>query len=169
MSYSCNNRGDNLENNPAMKHNPEADHSSFYSQFRGKFYGILKWHQLDELWQRIKSQTNTNWYIYAVGEAVPETPVTEQQLSVFISEINTLLRKEHENDYCGIVYVDSLTEPRFVKIYDPNNLGVVCGYSNNPPLPGWTLSFEKPELLDRNTFLTQSRKRWWQRLFPAAS
>ena len=64
-----------------------------------------------------------------------------------------------------MVYVDNKTEPSFIKIYDPNNLGVVCGFSDNPPLPGWIVSLIKPEPLDENTFLPQSRKRWWRRIF----
>lgn len=137
----------------------------YYQRFRGGFYGVLKWEQLDELWQVLRNKADANWYIYAIGEAVPQQPVSEEKLNTFIDEIDKLLRAEHQEDYCGIVYVDDKTDPSFIKIYDPNNLGVVCGFSDNPPLPGWVLSLIKPEQLDENTFLTQSRKRWWQKLF----
>ena len=139
--------------------------SDFYARYRDRFYGVLRWPQLDELWQHIKEQKNSQWYIYAIGEAVPEVPATVEQLERFIQQIDALLRKEHVEDYCGVVYADNLTAPSFVKIYDPNNLGVVCGYSNNPPLPGWILSHCQPAELNSHTFISQSRKRWWQRLF----
>jgi hypothetical protein len=148
-----------------MHAQPQPNNSEFYIRYRGGFTGILKWPQLDEFWQLLRSRANANWYIYAIGEAVPDRPVTAEQLNVFISEVDTLLRKEHQEDYCGVVYIDSKTEPTFVKIYDPNNLGVVCGFSDNPPLPGWIVSLVKPELLDENTFLPRSRQRWWRRLF----
>lgn len=139
--------------------------SEYYSHYRGRFFGILKWPQLDALWQKLKSEPALLWYIYAIGENPPDQPASNEQLELFISEIDTLLRKDHDEDYCGIVYVDDPLKPCFVKIYDPHNLGVVCGFSNQPPLPGWTLSLVKPELLDSNTFLPQSRKHWWRRIF----
>jgi hypothetical protein len=51
-----------------------------------------------------------------------------------------LLRDEHRESYCGIVYADDLDKPRLIKIYDPNNLGSSCGSSKNPPGPGWIMS-----------------------------
>ena len=139
--------------------------SEFYRRYRGGFIGILKWPQLDEFWQVLRKKANANWYVYTIGEVPPEQPVTAQQFDTLITEIDALLRKEHQEDYCGVVYVDDKTEPTFVKIYDPHNLGVVCGYSDNPPLPGWIISLIKPEPLNENTFLPQSRKRWWRRIF----
>lgn len=147
----------------------EKGQSKFYLQYRGSFTGILRWPQLDEFWQTLRSVADEGWYIYAIGETVPTTPVSPEELNRFINEVDALLRKEHDEDYCGVVYVDDKTAPSFVKIYDPNNLGVSCGFSDNPPLPGWILSLLKPEALDETTFITQSRKRWWRRLFPGKS
>jgi len=148
-----------------MKPSDKKTESDFYTRYRGGFIGLLRWPQLDDFWRVLRSSKGENWYIYAIGEALPEQPVTSEQLDTFVTEIDILLRKEHQEDYCGVVYVDDKTEPTFIKIYDPNNLGVVCGFSDNPPLPGWIISLIKPELLDENTFLPQSRKRWWRRLF----
>ena len=133
--------------------------------FRGSFWGIRKWEDLDAFWETLKSKDGLPWYIYAIGEPVPSEPANPEQFHLFIDEIDTLLRKEHQEEYCGIVYVDDKTDPSFIKIYDPNNLGVVCGFSNNPPLPGWTISHLPPVELDQNTFLPNNRKRWWRRLF----
>jgi len=137
----------------------------FYQRFRGAFSGILKWEQLTEFWQQLKAQADDGWYVYALGEAVPDQPVSHTQLQHFVDEIDVLLHKEHDEDYCGIVYVDDKTHPSFIKIYDPGNLGVVCGFSDNPPMPGWVLTRIPPLPLNEKTFLTQSRRRWWQRLF----
>jgi len=138
---------------------------SYYDAFRGSFYNLLQWNDLDSFWQALEQRADAGWYIYAIGEAAPQTPVSADQLRIFIREIDKLLREEHEEDYCGIVYVDNKTQPSFVKIYDPNNLGVTCGFSENPPLPGWVLSIMPPVELNEKTFLPQNRRRWWQRLF----
>ncbi len=148
-----------------MQARQQITESEFYRRYRGGFSGILRWPQLDAFWETLKSVADDSWYIYAIGESVPTAPVTSEQLNKFITEIDVLLRKEHQEDFCGVVYVDDKSEPGFIKIYDPNNMGVVCGFSDNPPLPGWILSRIRPEQLDENTFLPQSRKRWWRRLF----
>jgi len=133
--------------------------------FRGSLLGLRRWDDLDLFWQVLKNNPDKHWYAYAIGEPVPTSVLTAKQLEHFVHEIDALLRREHEEEYCGIVYVDDPADPHFVKIYDPNNLGVVCGFSENPPLPGWTLSTCAPVEITQHTFVPQNRKRWWQRLF----
>jgi hypothetical protein len=137
----------------------------FLKAFRGKFLGIRKWEDLDTFWETLKGKADQTWYVYAIGEAAPSNPVSKEHFYLFIDEIDALVHKEHQEEYCGIVYVDDKSNPTFVKIYDPNNLGVVCGYSGKPPLPGWTISHLQPVELNKDTFLPKSRKRWWKRLF----
>ena len=144
---------------------PAEPQDPFLAAFRGSFYGVLRWPQLDELWQRLRADAASGWYIYAVGETPPETPATPEQLNRFIEEVDVLLRREHEEDYCGIVYTDSFDEPSYIKIFDPNNLGVSCGFSDNPPKPGWVLSKLRPADLEADMPLPGNRRRWWQRLF----
>ena len=141
-----------------------AEQSPFIEAFQGKFTNMLRWDQLESLWKNVKSM-DKHWYIYAVGETPPVETASIQQLDTFLNEVTRLLKEEHQEDYCGIVYTDSKDNPGFIKIYDPNNLGVVCGFSDNPPLPGWILSELKPT--DLQTALPQpgNRKRWWQSLF----
>ena len=137
----------------------------FLVQFRGTFLGVLHWPDLDRFWEALRAHADKPWYIYAVGETPPTTPASREQLLAFIQEIDALLHKEHEEDYCGIVYADDHKDPTYIKIFDPHNLGVVCGFSNNPPLPGWVLSLLPPVDLPNALSPTNNRKRWWQRLF----
>ncbi len=139
--------------------------SGFHDSFRGTFYGILRWEQLDGLWEQVKNDAAGGWYMYAVGETPPAEQAQADEIVRFVDEIDVLLRKEHEEDYCGIVYVDDPASPGFVKIFDPNNLGVSCGYSDNPPLPGWILSKQPPVDLQAPMPQPGNRRRWWQRLF----
>jgi len=131
----------------------------------GRFVAARKWEDLDKLWTALRDSANNGWYIYAVGEAPPEQPVKAEKLDRFISEIDALLRREHEEEYCGIVYADDHQKPSLIKIFDPNNLGVVCGYSDNPPLPGWVLSKQAPADLPNAFPPPGSRRRWWQKIF----
>jgi hypothetical protein len=144
---------------PAEK--PEPD---FAKAFRGSFTGILRWPQLDELWQALRD-SDRHYYIYAVGEEPPQQPATFDELDRFVTEIDKLLHDEHQEDYCGIVYADDREDPGFIKIFDPNNLGVVCGFSENPPLPGWIITEIQPVDLESALPHTGSRKRWWQKIF----
>lgn len=137
----------------------------FRVAFRGRFENILRWEQLDALWEVLASDAGGGWYIYAVGEQPPTQPVAAEQLQKFLAEIGELLRREHDEAYCGIVYTDSTTAPALVKIFDPNNLGVSCGYSDNPPLPGWILSRLPPVDLKAPAPVPGNRRRWWQQLF----
>ena len=142
---------------------PDAE-AAFLTAFCGSFTSMLRWPQLDELWQLLHEQDHKRWYIYAVGEAPPQTCADSAQLHRFLDEIDKLIRQEHKEEYCGIVYADNREQPNFIKIYDPNNLGVSCGFSDNPPLPGWILSLEMPTDLS-NLRQAGNRRRWWQKLF----
>jgi hypothetical protein len=136
----------------------------FRVAFKGRFENVLRWHQLDHLWEVLDQDAAGHWHIYAIGEPPPVAPASAAQVQQFLREIASLLRQEHEEDYCGIVFTDSMEQPEFVKIFDPNNLGVSCGYSDNPPLPGWILSKLAPVDLEAPAPLAGNRRRWWQRL-----
>jgi hypothetical protein len=137
--------------------------ADYLAQFKGSFKSTMHWHDLDTLWNVLKNQPE-NWYVYAVGEAVPTEVLSADGFTHFIQEMDALLRAEHDEDYCGIVYADNLQQPGMVKIYDPNNLGVSCGYSETPPLPGWVLSRIPPVDLQATQALPKNRQRWWRRL-----
>jgi hypothetical protein len=146
-------------------HSADVQDEPFLRAFRGSFTSALRWHQLDALWERLRERADAGWYIYAVGETPPAAPSSAEQVRSFIVEIDKLLREEHDEDYCGIVYADDLNKPSFLKIYDPHNLGVSCGYSENPPLPGWVMSRIPPVDLPATRVVSKNRQRWWQRLF----
>ena len=143
----------------------EQTSDPYLQAFKGSFVGVLRWPQLDSLWQTLRARGDAGWYIYAIGETPPTAPVDAAQVDTFIREIDALLRKEHDEDYCGIVYADDMNEPCFIKIFDPNNLGVSCGFSEAPPLPGWILSLIPPSDLQAALPPPGNRRRWWQRLF----
>ena len=138
---------------------PHSADDPFRRALTGTLYGIMQWNQLSQFWNKV--DVGAGWYVYAVGEAVPLETTDAEHVQKFIADIDALLHKEHEEDYCGIVYADDLEQPAFIKIYDPNNLGSSCGSSKNPPLPGWVLSQIPPTELTPK-LVPQGRRRWWQ-------
>lgn len=143
----------------------DENKTPFMTLYQGYLEGVLKWQDWDKFVQLLELQKDKGWYVYQVGDEVPTEAATAEQFSEFVTKIDALLKKEHDEDYCGIVYTSDIKEPQLVKIYDPNNLGVVCGFSKNPPLPGWVISLEKPDDLVLAFPPVQSRKRWWKKIF----
>jgi hypothetical protein len=139
--------------------------ADFDTAYRGRFTSLLSWQQLAGLWDRLRAQADRNWYIYAVGLPTPTEPVSPAALGKFIDAIDALLRRDHREDYCGIVYVDDVDTPAMVKIFDPYHLGTSCGSSKHPPLPGWILSRIPPQPLADRRVLPANRQRWWRELW----
>ena len=137
----------------------------FLHVFRGSFQGVLRWPQLDTLWQTVRSSPSSEWYLYAVGEPPPVQTANADQVERFIQEVDHLLRREHAEDYCGIVYVDNFQQPSLIKIFDPHNLGTMCGNKGGQLLPAWIISKLKPIDLPPTVPVPQNRRRWWQQLF----
>lgn len=136
----------------------------FARRFAGRFRGILHWHELDALWDAVRAQPE-GWYASLHGEPPPEAPLDAAEMLRRIDEIDALLRKEHAESYCGIVYVDDPAQPSMIKIYDPHTLGRSCGLSGGSTPPRWVFSLDKPVRLDHAAPAPEYGKRWWQRLF----
>ena len=142
------------------------DFSSDYMQkYNGRLVALRHWSDLTAFWETLLKNADDGWYVYGVGEPPPTEPVSAAKLAEFVRELDALLHRDHDEDYCGIVYVDDREHPEFVKIYDPNNLGSSCGSSGRLILPGWTLSRARPVDLKMAFPLPGNRRRWWQKLF----
>lgn len=144
----------------------DSTQNEFHHQMNGLLYSLLDWTQLTAFWTKV--DRGAGWYLYAVGEAVPVAPATPAEVEQFIVEVDALLRRDHDESYCGIVYSNNLDHPSFIKIYDPNHLGSSCGSSQNTILPGWIMSQAPPVELSLKYALPANRKRWWQGLFSQA-
>ena len=141
----------------------DIDHP-YRAAFRGRFTSLLRWPDLDEFWHILKACADDGWYVYRVGEAPPSAAMSAEELERFIDQLDRQLRIQHDEDFCGIVYVDDRTKPAFIKIYDPDNLGSVCGFSDRPPLPGWTISKLQPAALEAAEPPLTGPRRWWRSL-----
>ncbi len=139
-----------------------TDTSEFDRQYNGLLYSVMRWDQLTAFWQKVDA--GAGWYLYAVGHELPQTTSPADKVQQFMRELDELLRRDHHEDYCAIVYADDLDAPNFIKIYDPNHLGSSCGSSSmkTSVLPGWLMSKTPPRELEMHGFVTGQRKRWWQ-------
>ncbi len=141
------------------------NNADYLQKYNGRLVALRHWDDLAAFWETLLADADDGWYVYGVGEPPPTQPVAKEKLVEFVREIDALLRQDHDEEYCGIVYVDDREAPAFVKIYDPNNLGSVCGSSGVRTLPGWTLSRAVPVDLQAEFPLPGNRRRWWQKLF----
>jgi len=119
--------------------------SNYLTEFQGRFIGVMQWNVCNTLLEKLIAEPATDWYLYDTLTPVPQTTISADELVENLTDIHTILKTEHRERYCGIVYVNDLKNPTFVKIFNPNNLGKVCGSSENPPIPQWLLSKTKPE------------------------
>ena len=133
---------------------------TFQDLLNGPLQGIMSWQQWDAVCDHVRNSGDA-WYVYAVGHGLPEAPLVDAALNVALTEINDLLRRDHEEDYLGIAYADDLSSPALIKIYDPNNLGASCGSSGRSIPPGWVLSRQPPQPIASDIPIPNNRRRWW--------
>ena len=146
-----------------------TDTDEFDRYYDGLLYSVMRWDQLTAFWQKI--DVDSGWYLYAVGQELPDGPSAGEKVQQFTRELDALLRRDHHEDYCAIVYADDLDAPNFIKIYDPNHLGSSCGSSatKSTVLPGWLMSRTPPRELEIRGVVTGQRKRWWQSFLSTAA
>ena len=116
---------------------------NYFKQFKGRFMGVMQWEDCHALLKTLSNNPD-DWYVYDTLATVPDTTTEAQAFIDKINAIKDILDTEHDERYCGIIYTDDLKEPTFVKIFHPKNLGKTCGGSENPPIPQWLISKEKP-------------------------
>ncbi len=134
----------------------------FEKKLSGSFAGILTWEALDRLWARIGQEEG--WHICALGSPAPKKAASPARLRLFLEAATRLLKEEHGEDYCGIVYADDLERPTMVKIYDPAKIGSSCSRGKPYP-PGWVLGKDRPEReMEGGEHVDARRRRWWEDL-----
>ena len=132
---------------------------TFEQRLSGRFENMLRWAQLDALWDVIRD--GGEWYVYEVGHDVPGVALGGDELAAKIKTIDTFLRAEHDQDYCGIVYADKPSAPTLIKVYGPKNLGASCGSSGSKTWPRWIFSLEKPDAVGVKLD-DEGKPAWWK-------
>lgn len=135
---------------------------SFLEKYTGRMSGVLRWAQLNELWERL--DPNQGWYLYEIGAALPINPLDAEQLSQAVARMDRFLHQEHDESYCGVVYADDLANPSLLKIYHPKKMGASCGCSGHTILPRWTLSRQLPVDLLEWALEKDQKPAWWKHM-----
>jgi len=139
----------------------------FLQTYTGRMSGVLRWPQLDKLWQKLDA--DDGWYLYEVGNDIPAAPVNSESLLQVVEQMDTFLREEHDAAYCGVVYTDNLSEPSLLKIYHPKKMGASCGSSGSTVLPKWTLSRQPPVDLVEWALQKDHKPVWWKHMLKPRS
>jgi len=142
----------------------KSDSSEFMAHYHGCFTNMLRWPQVEQLCQLLKSQKNKHWFLYSTNQAAPSQVASHDELISYINNVDQQIKQLHKYDYCGIVYADEPESPEFIKIYHPKNLGTSCGSSGNSPIPGWILSTIAPVdlIVDQDNSDASNWKRFTQ-------
>ena len=136
--------------------------SDFLTIYNGRMSGVLRWAQLDDIWQNLDA--SDGWYLYQIGAALPRAVISAELLAQSITDIDTFLHQQHDASYCGVVYADSLSEPMLLKIYHPRKMGASCGSSGSTVLPKWTLSKLAPVDLLEWSLQKDEKPAWWKQM-----
>lgn len=134
----------------------------FAEVYSGLLFGVMEWSSLKNI---LEGLSGDDWFVYDIRQDLPTVPLQAVELKKFTTNIFELLTSEHEEDYCGIVYVDDLSSPSLIKIYDPQNLGTSCGINKEKIHPGWILSKMAPSKIEFKDPVPQNRIKWWNRIF----
>lgn len=117
----------------------------FWVKFNSRYIGLLNWADVDQLWEVLLASPH-DWYIFDMESDLPEKTLDETEFESFLRDTLTFLHKRQQGSHCGFVYADDRQHPEFVKIFDPQKMGVSCGGSGARVYPRWTLSQIVPDL-----------------------
>jgi TusA-related sulfurtransferase len=111
----------------------------------GTLAGIIDWHILDQVFSIIQHSNDSNWRLCSndtplPGENRSKVVDASGDLVTFLIALNAYLRESHPRNYCGLVFTDSLTEPKLIRIFDPKFLTSMCNIYGNTPAPSWVIT-----------------------------
>ena len=120
--------------------------TEFWQRYRGAFSGVLKWQDLENLWAGLKTAPES-WHVFDPAMEAPATPLSNVDFLRFLDEAEVLINQRRDRPSCGSVYVDEMSEPTYIKVFDPLKMGTSCGGSHDPIMPRWIISKMVPDTL----------------------
>ena len=120
--------------------------TAFWQRYRGKFSGVLKWQDMEELWAELKAAP-ADWFVFDPAGQAPTVPMGDAEFLSFLDEAEQLIYQRRDRSSCGSIYLDDASAPTYIKIFDPVNMGTSCGGSHDPIMPRWIISRMLPDTL----------------------
>lgn len=118
--------------------------TAFWRAYAGRFVGVLGWKDFDALWAHLAA-SGGEWFVFDPTGEAPEGP--EADFGGVLAEARACVEQVRNRSYCGAVFTDSSDAPSFVKVFDPYQMGAVCGTSGERVLPRWIFSRIAPDAL----------------------
>lgn len=111
----------------------------------GTLAGVIDWHSLDQIWDFIEHSGDSRWHVFNIdtplqGDSRANIVDTSADLASSLETLKGYLRQSHQQDYCGLVFTDSLTDPTLIRIFDPKFITSMCNIYGNAPAPSWVIS-----------------------------
>ena len=116
----------------------------FWNAYRGRFFGILDWQDVDAFWPRL-SATSGDWFVFDPEHPAPKTAATGAELAETLTRAKALINSRRDMSHCGAIYVDDLENPALIKLFDPAAMGSACNISGIPIMPRWIISRIRPD------------------------
>lgn len=111
----------------------------YWQAYQGPFSGLLNWPDVERFWQ-VLAQDPQGWYAFDFLADPPQDVLSAQAFETQVQAMRELINSGRETSHCFALFADDVTQPDFVKIFDPGNLGASCGSSGSRTYPRWTLS-----------------------------
>ncbi|MDU8927757.1 hypothetical protein RXV86_10210 [Alisedimentitalea sp. MJ-SS2] len=126
---------------------PPLPDTPYWNAFQGKLHGFPMWQMLDRFWPVLEA-SGGEWFIHDLeSDAVPDTTASAEELATLLKSVAEMYEPARSRSFCGVVFVDDLKAPGFVKLFDPWKMGASCGSSGERTLPRYVLSRIKPDSL----------------------
>jgi len=111
----------------------------------GTLAGVIDWHSLDQILDLIEHSGDSRWHVFnndipLQGDNRANVVDTSADLASSLNALKGYLRQSHPQDYCGLAFADSFTNPTLIRIFDPKFITSMCNIFGNAPAPGWVIS-----------------------------
>lgn len=120
--------------------------TAFWRAYGGTFQGTFSWESFTDLWQNL-AVSEGGWYVFEPEGEAPAAPVASADWLVALDLARACVDQVRNRSYCGQAFADSLTDPTFIKVFDPYKMGAACGSSGERVLPRWIFSRIAPDAL----------------------
>lgn len=124
--------------------NAKLPDTMFWHRYNGRFSGLPTWPGFDAFWRRFEA-SGGDWYVFDPARDAPGAP--HPDIASALAEARACVEQARSRGFCGAVFADDLEAPDFVKVFDPDQMGGVCGGSRERVLPKWIFSRIAPDPL----------------------
>ncbi|MBF0417819.1 MAG: hypothetical protein HQL86_06185 [Magnetococcales bacterium] len=114
----------------------------FHQRLEGRFDGMIRLADLPVLGDAIAR--HDGWYVVEPRQPFPEQPVDGAAASLHLQELVDEILREERGVWTTMVYVQSIEDPRIIKVFHPRRAGCGCG-GGGGILPWKVFTRFKPE------------------------